>query len=195
MPQWQMLPLLLNIIFSFQCHFPELKAEAGCLCTPDINEARRKRWAWSPIFTPASGSLNCHHTSKDFPQFFQGSCESYTKLFSVSWLSSLTETKWLSFFLTPPKSLKCHRSTVSWCWLQQQFQLLILFLSFASVFIACPFSLFLFFPHLIKYKDFRSKTSLVIVTVYFLVANSKVPQQGNSAPGAMLPPQLLFLLV
>ena len=50
---------------------------------------------------------------------FKRPCEGKIKLFSLSWLSSLTETKHLSFlfffFITPPNSLKCHRNTSSWC--------------------------------------------------------------------------------
>ncbi len=57
-----------------------------------------------------------------FPLCSRSWCESYTKQFSVSWLSSLTETKQLSFFLTPPNSLKCHRNTFSWCRAEQQCQ-------------------------------------------------------------------------
>ncbi len=57
-----------------------------------------------------------------FPLCSRSWCESYTKQFSVSWLSSLTETKRLSFFLTPPNSLKCHRNTFSWCRAEQQCQ-------------------------------------------------------------------------
>lgn len=95
------------------CGLPfELEAAAGCAWTRDINEARRRQWAWSQIVTTTSGWLKCHQASEDFPLCFWGLCKCHAELFSVSWLSSLTETKWLSFFLTPPNSLKCHRSTV-----------------------------------------------------------------------------------
>lgn len=64
------------------------------------------------FFTPVSGAL------KRYQIFFCvfKACVRASKMLSVSWLNSLTETKRLSFFLTPPNSLKCQRSTFSCCW-------------------------------------------------------------------------------
>lgn len=65
---------------------------------------------------------------------FLGAFKSDAELFSVSGLSSLTETKRLSFFLTPPNSLKCHRSVLSWCRTEQQFKTRQCYLSRAAIY-------------------------------------------------------------
>lgn len=120
-----MLSFLFNIPFLFISHNSKPQ-QAVCVNLTSMRQ-EGKRWVWSH----GSTLTNFHsgkwftpdrQTGKDFSLCFQGSCESYTKLFSLSWLSSLTETKRLSFFLTPPNSLKCHRSTVSWCWMERRFQ-------------------------------------------------------------------------
>lgn len=168
--------------FLFQCHFPELEATGGCLFKPDVNEARRQRWACShgsdlAHFQPGKWFTQ---VPQDFPLCFRGSRESYTKLFSVSWLSSLTETKRLSFFLTPPNSLKCHRSAVSWCRTEQHFQCCFLSLNMSFGFVP------VYFPPIDRIRvRFSSTISLVF--------RSDVPQQSNSDWGAMLPNKLLFI--
>lgn len=112
--------------------FPQTQS----LCTlftskPDINEAKRRKKksgndepqvkaSPSQIFSLASGALKCQHASQDI--LLCALNESDVKLFLVSRLSSLTETKWLSFFLTPPNSFKCHRNTLSWCRAEQHWQ-------------------------------------------------------------------------
>lgn len=90
---------------------------------------------WSHVFTPAKWFTQ---VSPDRQRFSLCALKSDAGLFSVSWLSSLTETKRLSFFLTPPNSLKCHRSVVSRCWTEQQFKTWQCYFSLAAMyFILC----------------------------------------------------------
>ena len=96
-----------------------LKATAACVWKRDITEEGNNEpdsLTW--ISTPAGVTVKCHQISSDSPICFHCSCENYTELFSVSRLSSLTETKRLSFLLTPSNSLKCHRNTFGKCWME-----------------------------------------------------------------------------
>lgn len=122
-----MLSVLFKIIVVVQTSFPGTQSHFSLFMWTSRQWSKTEMmspesWRHPHTFSPASGALKCLQTSKDFLLSSQSSCESYTKLFSVSWLSSLTETKRLSFFLTPPNSLKCHRNTFSWCWVEKQWQ-------------------------------------------------------------------------
>lgn len=106
-------------------YFPELKATAVCLSKPDINEAGGKWRALSRGTAPHKSSPRwLKWFAQDEPRFlfclFKARVRA-TQNCSVSWLSSLTETKRLSFLQTPPHSLKCHRKALSF-WMEQQCQ-------------------------------------------------------------------------
>lgn len=127
---------------------------------------------------------------------------------TLSRLSSLTETKRLSFFLTPPNSPKCHRKASGWRWtaaaatnvvvLFPSWVFSLFFLSFFNRWLSLALALYIFFYRVYRVRQVRFSSDCKFTVVFLCLKchrqENKVTAR-NSALGSLSPHKLFLHLI